>query len=72
MNSSKFEKIALILFHGLKDEVVLIKFSKSVYKLFKTKNKQIIKIKKENHSLSKKNDLKKICLGLDKMITDIV
>ena len=45
----------MILFHGLKDEVVLIKFSKSVYKLFKTKNKQIIKIKKGNHSLSEKN-----------------
>ena len=64
-------KIPVILFHSLKDELVPLKFSKKVYKLFKTQNKKIIRIKDGNHSLSRKKDLKKICSELKKIVKNI-
>ena len=63
--------ITVVLFHGLKDKLVPLKFSKKVFKLFKTRNKKIIKIKDGDHSLSRKKDLKKICLELRKMTANI-
>ena len=64
-------KIFVVLFHGLKDKLVPAEFSKKVYKLFKTHNKKIIKIKDGDHSLSRKKDLKKICTELKKIINNI-
>ena len=64
-------KIPVVLFHGLKDKIVPLKFSKKVFGLFKTQNKKIIKIKDGDHSLSRKKDLKKICSVLQKIIADI-
>ena len=64
--------IPVILFHGLKDKVVSLKFSEKVLKLFKTQNKRIIKIKDGDHSLSRKKDLRKICSELRKIILGIV
>ena len=64
-------KIPVVLFHGLKDEVVPLKFSKKIFKLFKTQNKKIIKIKDGDHSLSRKKDLRRICSELRKMTTNI-
>ena len=64
-------KIPVILFHGLKDKLVPLKFSKKIFKLFKTQSKKIIKIKDGNHSLSRKKDLKRICSELGKMIANI-
>ena len=64
--------IPVILFHGLKDKVVPLKFSEKVLKLFKTQNKRIIKIKDGDHSLSKKKDLRKICSELRKIILGII
>ena len=61
-------KIPIILFHGLKDEVVPLSVSKSVLKIFNTPKKKLIKIKNGDHSLSRKNDLKKICHELNQMI----
>tara|TARA_Y100000590_G_scaffold463683_1_gene631070 strand:- start:885 stop:1646 length:762 start_codon:yes stop_codon:yes gene_type:complete len=61
-------KIPIILFHGLKDEVVPLSVSKSVLKIFNTSKKKLIKIKNGNHSLSRKNDLKKICHELNRMV----
>ena len=61
--------IPIILFHGLKDEVVPLKFSKKILKIFKKAKKKLIIIKNANHSLSKKNDLKKICKELNNMIS---
>ena len=61
-------KIPVVLFHGLRDKLVPLKFSKKVFRLFKTTNKKIVKIKDGDHSLSRKKDLKKICSELDKMI----
>jgi len=63
--------IPVVLFHGLKDKLVPLKFSKKIFKLFKTQNKKIIKIKDGDHSLSRKKDLRRICLELRKMTTNI-
>ena len=61
-------KIPIVLFHGLKDEVVPLNISKKVFKIFNTSKKKLIKIKNGDHSLSKKNDLKKICNQLNYLI----
>jgi len=60
--------IPITLFHGLKDEVVPLMFSKNILKIFPKAKKKLIKIINGNHSLSKKNDLKKICKELDCII----
>ena len=63
--------IPIILFHGLKDKLVPLKFSIKIFKLFKTQNKKIIKIKDGNHSLSRKKDLRRICSELRKIVINI-
>ena len=60
--------IPIVLFHGLKDDVVPIKFSKKILKIFKKSKKKLIKIKNGDHSLSRRSDLKKICNELDSII----
>jgi len=60
--------IPIILFHGLKDEVVPLKFSKRILFFCKKAEKKLIKIKNGNHSLSRKSDLKKIDKELNSMI----
>ena len=62
--------IPITLFHGLKDEVVPLKFSKRILKICKKSKKKLIKIKNGDHSLSRKSDLKKICKQLNFMISD--
>jgi len=64
-------KIPITLFHGLKDEVVPLNFSKKILKICKKSRKKLIKIKNGDHSLSKKNDLKKICKELNYMILNL-
>jgi len=61
-------KISMTLFHGLKDEIVPISFSKKIFKICKNSKRKLIIIKNGDHSLSKKNDLKKICKELNRMI----
>ena len=61
-------KINIILFHGLKDEVVPLKMSKKILKIFDRSKKKLIKIKNGDHSLSRKSDLKKICKALNLII----
>ena len=61
-------KIPVTLFHGLKDDVVPLSFSKKIMKVCKKSKKKLIKIKNGDHSLSRKNDLKKICNELDSII----
>ena len=64
-------KIPIVLFHGAKDEVVPLNFSKKIFKICKKSKKKLIKIKNGDHSLSRKSDLKKICNELNYMITNI-
>ena len=64
-------KTNIVLFHGTKDEVVPISFSKKILKIFKRSRKKLIKIKNGDHRLSKKNNLKKICSELEKMLKSL-
>ena len=63
-------KIPIVLFHGANDDVVPINFSRKIFKIFKKSKKKLIKIKNGDHSLSRKNDLKKICNEINYMIND--
>ena len=64
--------IPITLFHGLKDKIVPLMFSKKILKIFPKAKKKLIKINNGDHSLSKKNDLKKICQELNHIISDHV
>ncbi len=63
-------KIPIVLFHGTDDEVVPLNFSRKILKICNKSKKKLIIIKNGAHSLSKKNDLKKICSELNYMIKD--
>ena len=63
--------IPIILFHGLKDKVVPLKFSRQILKICKKSKKKLIKIKSGDHSLSRKSDLKKICNELNYIIKNL-
>ena len=70
-NKKILNKIPITLFHGLKDEVVPLLFSKKILKTFKKSKKKLIKIKNGNHSLSRKSDLKRICRELNYMTSGV-
>ncbi len=53
-------KIPLTIIHGKKDDVVPISISRMIMKIFKNAEKKLIVINNGDHSLSKKNDLKKL------------
>ena len=61
-------KIPIVLFHGKNDKIVPLKVSKNILKICKKSKKKLIIIKNGDHSLSRKNDLKKICEELNKMV----
>jgi len=61
--------INITLLHGLKDKIVPLKFSKKIFKICKKSKRKLIKIKNGDHSLSKKNNLRKICKELEIMIS---
>ena len=63
--------IPIVLFHGSKDDVVPLNFSRKILKIFKKSKKKLIKIKNGDHSLSRKSDLKKICKELKYMIYNL-
>ena len=63
-------KIFITLFHGLKDKIVPISFSKKIFKICKNSKRKLVIVKNGDHSLSKKSDLKKICNELNHMIFD--
>jgi len=60
--------IPITLFHGTNDKVVPLSFSKKILKICKKSKKKLIKIKNGEHSLSRKNDLKKICKELQCLV----
>jgi len=70
LNSKINFKIPITLFHGSKDDVVPLSFSRKILKVCKKSKKKLIIIKNGNHSLSRKSDLKKICSGLRNLILD--
>ena len=61
-------KIFMTLFHGLRDKIVPISFSRKIFKICKNSKRKLIIVKNGDHSLSKKSDLKKICNELNHMI----
>ena len=60
-------KIPIILFHGKKDDVVPVNYSRKILKACKKSEKKLIVIQNGQHSLSRKSDLKKICRELKNM-----
>ncbi len=60
-------KIFLTILHGKKDEVVPIFISKKIMKVFKNAEKKLIIIKNGDHSLSKKNNLKRLTSEIGKI-----
>ena len=65
-------EIPIFLFHSTNDKVVPLSFSKKILKICKKSIKKLIKIKNGDHSLSRKNDLKKICSELNYMIKNYI
>ena len=61
-------KIPITLFHGMKDDIVPLSFSKKIMKVCKKSKIKFIKIKNGDHSLSRKIDLKKVCDELDSIV----
>ena len=59
-NKNFKSKIFLTILHGKKDDVVPISISRKILNIFKNANKKLILIKSGDHSLSKKNNLKKL------------
>ena len=53
-------KIFLTILHGKKDDIVPISISKKIIKTFKDAKKKLIIIKKGDHSLSNKTNLKRL------------
>ena len=59
--NKKFKnKIFLTILHGKKDDVVPVSISKKIMKIFKNAKKKLVIIKRGDHSLSNKNNLKKL------------
>ena len=65
------KKIQVTMFHGKKDEVVPILFSRKVLSIFKNAKKKLIIVKKGDHSLSDKKSLKIIRNELSSIIKNI-
>ena len=61
-------KIPVTMVHGQKDEVVPIKYSREVLKIFSNAKKKLNIIKNGDHSLSSKKNLNIICKELDNII----
>ena len=71
LNSKINLKIPITLLHGTNDDVVPLSFSKKILKICKKSKRKLIRIKKGDHSLSRKNDLKKICAELNHIVKNI-
>ena len=72
LNKKITSKINVTLIHGMKDEVVPVSYSRKILKIFPNANKKLIIIKRGDHSLSAKQNLKKIALELNKIVSDII
>jgi len=68
LNKKYKSKIPVTMVHGSKDEVVPVIYSRKILNNFDKAIKNIVVIKKGDHSLSNKSSLKKINKELDKII----
>ena len=59
------------MFHGKKDEVVPVSFSKKVLSIFKRAKKKLVIIKKGDHSLSDTKSLKLMKKELTSIIKNV-
>ena len=66
-----FNKIQISMFHGQKDEVVPVSFSRKVLSIFKNAQKKLIIIKKGDHSLSNSKSLNMMKGELSTIIKNI-
>ena len=66
-----FKKIQISMFHGKKDEVVPVSFSRKVLSIFKKANKKLVIMKNGDHSLSDTKSLKKMKNELSRIIKNI-
>ena len=64
--------IQLTMIHGQKDEVVPIKFSRLLLKIFSKAQKKSVIIKNGDHSLSDQNPLRRIVMELDAIIKNVI
>ena len=64
--------IYISMFHGKKDEVVPVSFSRKVLSIFNSDKKKLIIIKNGDHSLSKQQNIKLITKELDKIVSNII
>ena len=64
-NKIFFNRIFVTIIHGQKDDVVPISISRKIIKIFKNAKKKLVIIKNGDHSLSKKNNLKRITKEID-------
>jgi len=62
-------KIPITMVHGSKDEVVPVRYSRKILKMFNNTKKKILLIKNGDHSLSNKSSLKKINKELDNILS---
>ena len=65
------KRVQISLFHGEKDEVVPIIFSKKVLSVFKNAKKKLVIVKKGDHSLSDSKSLKMMKNELSSIIKNI-
>ena len=72
LSRKKLTSTKVIMFHGDKDQVVPVSFSRKVLTLFPNAQKKLVLIKNGDHSLSNKISLKKITKELNRVVEDIV
>jgi len=60
--------INVTMFHGKKDDVVPVSFSRKILKIFKNAKKKLVIFKNGDHSLSEKKFLKKIIEELNRFV----
>ena len=72
LSSKNSTSTNVTMFHGEKDEVVPISFSKKVLSLFPKAQKKLVIIKNGDHSLSNQAPLKKIIKELNRVVEDII
>jgi uncharacterized protein len=72
LNKKIDSKINVTMIHGSRDEVVPVKYSRKILRLFTKGKKKLVIIKNGDHSLSNKNKIKKIANELNKIVFNII